>query len=204
MILKCVLWSLVTRGSLRSVSNNLSSKLLLGFPFVLDCSLSFLTCLPGPQKCDLFQVCSKVRGLFCTSNRQLDFATSVKPHEEFPDSPTAFRTATTTGVTTKAVSGGQQHQIELRAITNAVFIKPLGVVQYNVAEAQTHHTLAWLRNDCVPQEDFKAPNRIGAIQLDDLITFSSDVVDQNSEVFIVPHPRFLGRENSEAMRSRHR
>ena len=110
--------------------------------------------LPGisswtPKNMICCKFLSKVRGLFCTTNRQLDFTTCVKPHEDFPDSPTAFTTATTTATTT-AVSGGQQHQIELLATTNVVFMKPLGFVQYNVAEAQMHPTVAWLRNDFVP------------------------------------------------------
>ena len=76
----------------------------------------------------------------------------------------------------------QQHQIELRALTNVAFIQHPAVFQHIVLEDQSHPSNIRRRNDPVHQDGFQDQNPMIALQLGDLITFSSNGLDHNSEL----------------------
>ena len=132
--------------------------------------------------------------------KQLDFTTYFKAvnASRTPLSQNGIEntTATTTATATSA-RGCQQHQIELRALTNVVFPEPLAVVQHIVLEDQTHPSNIRRRNDPVHQDGFQDLNPIIALQLGDLITFSSNGFDHNSELAPRPFPEPVPRRHGE-------
>ena len=149
---------------------------------------------------ELFKDSFKGTHIFWTASRQLDFTTYFKAvnasRTPLSQNGTETTTATTTATTTSA-RGCQQHQIELRALTNVAFPEPPAVVQHIVLEDQTHPSHWRRRNDPVPQDGFQDPNPIIALQLGDLITFSSNGFDHNSELAPRPFPEPVPRRHGE-------
>ena len=91
----------------------------------------------------------------------------------------------------------QQHQIELRALTNVAFIEHPAVFQHIVLEDQSHPSNIRRRNDPVHQDGFQDLNPIVALHLGDLITVSSNGFDHNSELAPRPFPEPVPRRHGE-------